>query len=123
MTSGKRSVFSLKGPVGGVTIACDSGTLWITQAGDIRDYVVRAGMNFTVPGEGSVAIQLLDHAGVTIRLPESYPGRLRRLFRKCGLARAADATRRRNHLLPGPGRSACCPRPDPGSKCVQGGGG
>lgn len=87
MTVGKRSVFSLKGPVRGTTIACDSGTLWVTQAGDIKDYVLRAGMNFTVPGEGSVAIQLLEDAGVTIRLPGGYPDRLRRLFRKCGLAR------------------------------------
>ena len=116
-------IFSLKGPVGGVTIACDSGTLWITQAGDIEDYIVPAGKNFTVPGEGSVAIQLMENAGVTIRLPESYPGRLRRLFRKCGPARAADAPRRRNHLLPGLGRSACCARPGPGSNCGQGGGG
>lgn len=123
MTSGKRSVFSLKGPVGGVTIACDSGTLWITQAGDIRDYVVRAGMNFTVPGEGSVAIQLLDSAGVTIRLPDRSAGRLHRLFGKFGLANAGDAARRRNRLLPGLGRSGCCARAGPGSNCAQGGGG
>lgn len=115
-------IFSLKGPVGGMTIACDSGTLWITQAGDIKDYIVPAGKNFTVPGEGSVAIQLMEHAGVTIRLPESYPGRLRRLFRKCRLARVADAPRRRNHLLPSPGRSASCDRPGPGSNCAQEGG-
>lgn len=121
MTRGKRAVFSLKGPVGGVTIACDSGTLWITQAGDFKDYIVSAGMNFTVPGEGSVAIQLIEHAGVTIRLPDRYPRRLRDLFRKCRLANAADPLRRRIHFFPAPGRSACCARP--GSNHLEGGGG
>ena len=112
----RRAVFSLKGPVRGATIACDSGTLWITQAGDIRDYVIRAGMNFTVPGEGSVAIQLMGHAGVTIRLPDRYPGRLRRLFRKWGLVGAADPPPRRIQSSPAAGRSGCCARP--GANCL-----
>ncbi len=123
MTSERRAVFSLTGPVGGATIACDAGTLWITQAGDFRDYVVRAGKTFTVPGEGSLAIQLFGHAGVTIRLPESHSGRLLRLLRRCGLARSADPSRRHIHLFPAPGQSGCCSRPGPASKCVQGGGG
>lgn len=123
MASERRAVFSLTGPVGGATIACDAGTLWITQAGDIRDYVVRAGTTFTVPAEGSLAIQLFGHAGVTVRLPENYPGRLRRLLRRCGLARSADPSRRQIHSFTAPGQSGCCGRPGPGSKCVQGGGG
>lgn len=121
MTRGKRAIFSLKGAVGGVTIACDSGTLWITQVGDIRDYIVPAGMNFTVPGEGSVAIQLMENAGVTIRLPDRYPGRLRGLFRKCRLANAADPPRRRIPFFPAPRWSGCCARP--GSNSFRGGGG
>ncbi len=121
MANGKRSVFSLKGPVRGATIACESGAVWITQAGDIRDYVIRAGMDFTVPGDGSVAIQLMEHAGITIRLPESCPGRLRRLFGKCRLVRAAEPPRRRSRTLSGLERSGCCARP--GANRLEGGAG
>ncbi len=121
MMNGKRSVFSLKGPVRGATIACDSGAVWITQAGDIRDYVIVAGMDFTVPGEGSVAIQLMEHAGITIRLPDREPGRLRRLLTKCRLARAADSRRRRPRLFPARGGRGCCA--PPGWNRVAGGGG
>jgi len=121
MTIGTRSVFSLKGPVRGATIACDSGMLWITQAGDVRDYVIRAGKDFTVPGEGSVAIQLLNDAGVTVRLPDRYPDRLRRLFRRCRLVRAADSLRRRPRSVPAPGSSGCCA--PAGSNRLEGGGG
>ncbi len=111
MTTGKRSVFSLKGPVRGATIACDSGAVWITQAGDIRDYVISAGMNFTVPGEGSVAIQVMQDAGIAIRLPDRDPGRLRRLLTKCRLARAADSQHRRVRIFPAPRGSDCCAGP------------
>ncbi len=82
----RTAVFSLTGPVDGATIACDSGTLWITQAGDIRDHVVRPGTTFAVSGEGCVTVQLFGNAGVTVRLPDSHPGRLLRLLRRCGLA-------------------------------------
>ncbi len=116
MASERRAVFSLTGPVGGATIACHSGTLWITQAGDIRDYVVRPGTTFTVPGEGSVAIQLFGNAGVTIRLPESRSGRLLRLLRRWGLARSADPATRHIRSFPSPGRSGCCAGPGSGGR-------
>ncbi len=119
MASERRVVFSLTGPVGGATIACRSGVLWVTQAGDLRDYVVRPGTTFTVPGEGSLAIQLFGNAGVTIRLPESRSGRLRRWLRRCGLARSADPAQRYIDSFPAPGRRACCA--GPGSRGRRGG--
>ncbi len=108
MPSERRAVFSLSGPVGGATIACHSGMLWITQAGDIRDYVVQPGTSFTVPGDGSVAIQLFGNAGVAIRLPEGGPGRLRRWLRRCGLARSADPAQQVIHSVPVPAPRGCC---------------
>ncbi len=120
MASERRVVFSLTGPVDGATIACRSGVLWVTQSGDLRDYVVRPGTTFTVPGEGHVAIQLFGNAGVTIRLPESRSGRLLRLLQRWGLARSADPAPGHIRSSPGPGRRACCA--GPGSDRVQGGG-
>ncbi len=116
MASERRVVFSLTGPVGGATIACRHGVLWITQAGDTRDYVVRPGTTFTVPGEGSVAIQLFGSAGVTIRLPESRSGRILRLLRRWGLLRSADPAHRHIHSFPVPRRSDCCAGPGTGGR-------
>lgn len=114
------TIFSLEGPVRGVTVTCDSGKVWITQAGDSHDYVVSAGMSFTAHGDGSVVIQLMKDARVTVWRPDMHPGRRCHLLPKCRLAHAADSPFRRAHWFLTPGR--CNGSSRRGPNCLQGGG-
>ena len=50
----------------GDTIFCDSGILWITQAGDRRDYVLRQGQEMTVTQRGKVLVEAISEADLHI---------------------------------------------------------
>ena len=43
----------------GSTLCCDTGILWVTQAGDYRDYVLLPGDQMTVTRRGKVLVQAM----------------------------------------------------------------
>ena len=53
-------------PRAGSRIECVAGGLWITQAGDERDIVLRAGQTFVPAREGRVVVQALCDARVRL---------------------------------------------------------
>ena len=46
----------------GSTLFCDTGVLWVTQAGDRRDYVLLPGQKMTVTKRGKVLIEAMRDA-------------------------------------------------------------
>ena len=66
----KHKLWSIDGDRRGDVISCLSGTLWITQEGDLKDYVVEAGRNFWVTKSGSVVVQALQEAQFKYSLNE-----------------------------------------------------
>lgn len=47
-----------------VVVGVDSGTVWLTQDGDMRDIILHAGESFRVDRDGTVLLQALDDAAV-----------------------------------------------------------
>ena len=43
----------------GSTVFCDAGILWVTQAGDYRDYVLLPGSQMTVTRRGKVLVEAM----------------------------------------------------------------
>jgi hypothetical protein len=72
----KRDVLSLRGRPG-ARIESRSGSVWVTQDGDLRDVVLSAGEAHVLDREGPVLVQALDDAQVVLRPAEaSTPARL-----------------------------------------------
>jgi hypothetical protein len=46
----------------GSTLFCDTGILWVTQAGDRQDYVLLPGQKMTVTKRGKVLIEAMRDA-------------------------------------------------------------
>ncbi|MEZ0396760.1 MAG: DUF2917 domain-containing protein [Anaerolineales bacterium] len=46
----------------GAEIRCLEGVLWITQEGDLRDYILKPGETFVTDRKGKVVLQALKHA-------------------------------------------------------------
>jgi hypothetical protein len=46
----------------GATLFCDTGILWVTQAGDRQDYVLTPGQKMTVTKRGRVVIEAIRDA-------------------------------------------------------------
>lgn len=46
----------------GSEIRCLEGMLWITQEGDLRDYILKAGETFVTDRKGKVVLQALNHS-------------------------------------------------------------
>jgi Protein of unknown function (DUF2917) len=51
----------------GHSIVCDSGSVWVTQDGDSRDIVLRAGESFTLDREGLALVQAFEPGSISIR--------------------------------------------------------
>jgi hypothetical protein len=66
----KYQLWNLDGDRRGDVISSLSGTLWITQEGDLKDYVLEAGQNFWVTRPGTVIVQALDKAQIKYSLNE-----------------------------------------------------
>ncbi len=49
-----------------MAIECKEGVLWVTHAGDPRDYMLKAGLHFSPKGKGSLVIEAIDDARVDI---------------------------------------------------------
>jgi hypothetical protein len=62
ITLPKYTTWSIEGNRHGDVISCKSGILWITQEGDMRDYIIEAGRNFWVTRPGTVVVQALDNS-------------------------------------------------------------
>jgi uncharacterized protein (AIM24 family) len=47
-----------------LVVGVDTGTVWLTQDGDVRDIILRAGDSFRVDRDGTVLLQALNDAAV-----------------------------------------------------------
>ena len=70
----------------GDRIECVSGTVWVTQDGDLRDIVLNAGESFRIDRSGHALVSALADAGIVL-----HAARRRRLSAR--LARAAANAR------------------------------
>ena len=50
----------------GSTLFCDTGVLWVTQSGDIRDYVLLPGQTMTVTKRGKVLVEAMRDADLHV---------------------------------------------------------
>jgi len=60
MMLSKHKLWSIEGDRRGYVLSCVGGSLWITQAGDLKDYILEVGNNFWVTKPGTVVVQALD---------------------------------------------------------------
>jgi len=70
ITLAKYKLWSIDGDRRGDVISCLSGTLWITQEGDLKDHVLETGRSFWVTRPGTVVVQALDNAQFKYSLNE-----------------------------------------------------
>jgi hypothetical protein len=66
----KYKLWKIEGDRRGDVIHCLSGKLWITQEGDMKDYILEPGGNFWVTKAGTVVLQALDNAQFKYNLNE-----------------------------------------------------
>ncbi len=66
----KYKTWSIEGDRRGDVITCLSGTLWVTQEGDFKDYVLESGRSFWVTRPGPVVLQALDNSQFKYSLNE-----------------------------------------------------
>lgn len=66
----KYKLWSIEGDRRGDVIRCLNGTLWITQEGDLKDYIVEAGRDFWVTRPGTVVVQALQDSQFKYSLNE-----------------------------------------------------
>ncbi len=65
----KHQLLSLNEAQPKMAIECKEGLIWVTHAGDLRDYMLEPGHHFTPRGKGSLVIEALDDARVDIEEP------------------------------------------------------
>jgi hypothetical protein len=70
ITLAKNKTWSIEGDRRGDVITCLNGTLWITQEGDLKDYVLESGRTFWVTRPGMVVVQALDNSQFRYSLNE-----------------------------------------------------
>jgi hypothetical protein len=70
ITLAKHKIWTIEGNRNGDVISCKSGILWITQEGDLKDYIVEVGRNFWVTKPGTVIVQALDDSKFKYSLNE-----------------------------------------------------
>jgi hypothetical protein len=70
ITLAQHKLWSLEGDRRGDVISCLKGTLWITQEGDLKDYILEAGRDFWVTKPGTVVVQALYNAQFKYSLNE-----------------------------------------------------
>ena len=55
----KNDIFRIKKMRPGMTLSCEKGILWVTQSGDLRDYLLSTGQNLVIKKNGKVLIEAL----------------------------------------------------------------
>ena len=68
----------------GRTIVCHSGSVWVTQDGDLRDVILRAGESFTLDRKGPAMLQAFAPGSISIA-PSVAQTRTARLARFLGI--------------------------------------
>lgn len=92
----RNQVVKVRGGIGH-SIVCDSGTVWVTQNGDPRDIILRAGKSFTIDRNGLALVQAFEPSSISItrstaQFRASVPAMLpRRAVAGLGLPRGAVA--------------------------------
>lgn len=61
----RNQVVTVRGGIGR-SIVCDSGTVWVTQDGDARDIILRAGESFTIDRNGPTLVQAFEPGSISI---------------------------------------------------------
>ena len=69
----RNQVVKVRGGIGH-SVVCESGSIWVTQDGDLRDIVLHAGDAFTLDRAGPALLQAFEQGTVTIRRPETKTG-------------------------------------------------
>ena len=67
----RRQILNVRGGIGHV-IACHSGSIWVTQEGDLRDIILGAGESFALERKGPVLVQALEQSAISFE--RSTPG-------------------------------------------------
>jgi hypothetical protein len=70
VTLAKHKMWSIEGDRRGDVVSCKSGTLWITQEGDLKDYILEACRDFWVTKPGTIVVQALDDSQFKYNLNE-----------------------------------------------------
>ncbi|OGO27787.1 MAG: hypothetical protein A2136_06790 [Chloroflexi bacterium RBG_16_54_11] len=60
ITLARFKTWDMQGDRRGDVISCSTGNLWITQAGDLKDYILESGQDFWVTRTGTVVVQALS---------------------------------------------------------------
>ena len=61
-----RQVLNLDNRGHRMAIGCKNGVVWVTSAGEQKDYILHAGKSYIPRTKGSVVIQAIDEACVDI---------------------------------------------------------
>jgi hypothetical protein len=64
----RNQLVTVRGGIGHA-IVCDSGTVWVTQDGDPRDIILRAGESFTLDRSGPTLVQAFEPGAISITRP------------------------------------------------------
>lgn len=72
VTLDKYRMWDIEGDRRGDVIRCLSGMLWITQQGDLNDYVLIPGQDFWVTRAGTVVVQALEDSKFKFSLNEIH---------------------------------------------------
>jgi hypothetical protein len=91
-----KQVVKVRGGLGH-SIVCDSGSVWLTQHGDPRDIILRAGDSFTFDRNGPALVQAFEQGAISIAQAEpqtratGLAAFLRSALSSAGLPRGAVA--------------------------------
>jgi len=56
----------------GLSVICTEGILWITQEGDVKDYILEADQRYVIARRGSVVIQACGDARLRVAPPLEF---------------------------------------------------
>ena len=62
----RNSFLRVEGDNRGTKIVCRSGSCWITQEGDLKDYLLGSERDFTVLRDGLIVVQALTDAEIAL---------------------------------------------------------